>query len=155
MPCSPTAGLGTRRASWSASGTCRSEGGEDTGPLGVGHQVAAVVPPGQLGDLVAGRGPQARDDPVEVEAAQRGLEDHAGRVAGMSGGVQHGDEAAHRVPEHDRPPDVQRVAEGAQVVGAALEAPRRRVVPARPAVVPQVEVDDLGVDRGSRVKSWA
>jgi hypothetical protein len=47
------------------------------------------------------------------------------------------------VPEHDRVVDADRVAEGADVVGAGLEAPRGSIPPGGPAVPAQVEVDHL------------
>jgi hypothetical protein len=47
------------------------------------------------------------------------------------------------VAEHHRPVDPERIAEGAYVVGADLEAPVLRVVARRPAVVAQVDIDHL------------
>jgi hypothetical protein len=61
----------------------------------------------------------------------------------VPGAVQDGDEPAQGVAEHNGPVDAERIAEGPQVVGADLEAPVRRVVPRRPAVVAQVDIDDL------------
>ena len=58
--------------------------------------------------------------------------------------VEQDDRPAHRVPEHDRPFYPGRVAEAADVVGAGLETPPGCLAPGRPAVPPQIEVDDLG-----------
>ena len=68
----------------------------------------------------------------------------------MSCGVEHGDEATHRVAVDDRPGDADGVAEGAHVVGADFERPVVRVVPGRATVVPEVEVDQLRVCRQCR-----
>ncbi len=122
----------------------RAERGEDPRPLLVSHVVAAaVVAPGQFRDLVAGDAAEALDQPRQVEPGVRRLQHQPRRVAGMSRAVEHRDEAAHRVAEDDRPRDPEDVAERPHVVGAGLERPVRRVLPRRPAVVPQVQVNDL------------
>ena len=68
-------------------------------------------------------------------------------MSGVARTVEQDDRCAHRVSEDDRPGYSERVAEGADVVGACLEAPRACVAPVRPSVATQIEVDDLGMLR--------
>ena len=122
----------------------RPEGGEHAVPFGVGDGLAAVVAPRQLGDLVAAEAPEPVDQSFQVEPSHRGLQDEPARVPRVPRAVEHGDEATHRVAEHDRPRDPERVAEGADVVGARLEGPFVDRRPRGTAVSTQVQVDDLG-----------
>ena len=64
---------------------------------------------------------------------------------GVARPVEQDDRPAHRVPEDDRPGYPSRVTEGANVVGACLEAPPGCLAPCRPPVPTQIEVDDLGM----------
>ena len=64
-------------------------------------------------------------------------------MPGVPRRVEHRHEAAERVPVDDRSDDAERVAEGADVVGARLEAPVPRVAPVGTAVAAQIEVHDL------------
>ena len=64
-------------------------------------------------------------------------------MAGVARRIEHGDEAAEGVSVHDRPVNGERVAEGADVVCARLEAPRTGVAPLGAAVAAQVQVDHL------------
>jgi hypothetical protein len=120
-----------------------SEHRENARPLLVGHRAPAVVALGQLGNLVAAEAAETLHQPRQIPAGVRRLEHQGGRVARVARPVQHGHEAAHRVAVDHRPDDADRVAEGAQVVGAHLEAPVRRVAPRRPAMSPQVQIDHL------------
>ena len=80
--------------------------------------------------------------PTGMELLRR-LEDQGSGVTRMSGGVEHCHEAAHRMTEDDWPLDAEGVAERVDIVGAELEAPVRRVVSGRAAMVTEVEIDDL------------
>ena len=119
------------------------EGGEHAVPFGVGDGLAAVVAPGQLGDLVAADAPESVDQSIQIEAGHGRLQDEPAGVRRVPGAIQHRDEAAHRMAEHDRPRDPERVAEAADVVGARLEGPLVDRRPCGATVSAQVQVDDL------------
>ena len=68
-------------------------------------------------------------------------------MSGVARTVEQDDRSAHRVSEHDRSGDADRVAEGTNVVGAGFEAPRACVAPVRPSVPTQIEIDHLGLLR--------
>ena len=122
----------------------RPECGEHAVPFGVGDGLAAVVALRQLRDLVAAEASEAVGDALQLEASHRGLQDEPARVPRVPRAIEHGDEATHRMAEHDRSRDPERVAEGADVVGARLERPFVDRRPRGTAVSTQVQVDDLG-----------
>ena len=91
------------------------------------------------------RRPAARHRPGDRDRSGPSSRPGRGRrPVGVSDPVREGDEPAHRMAQDDRPRDPERVAERADIVGAHLEGPVRGIVAARPTVVAQVEVDDLG-----------
>ena len=122
----------------------RSECGEHPLPFRIAYRIPVVVASGQLGDLIAGDATDAVDQSVEIEPRHRRLEDEAASMSRVSGAVEHRHEPAHRMTEHDRPDDAERIAEGTQVVGAEFEGPVGCVAPGRSPMTAEVEVDDLG-----------
>lgn len=145
MPRGASSRFWRRRDSSRSSGTRGTERREDPGPLRARHRLAAVAASGELCDLVAAEPAEPLDQSRQVEPREAGLDHESSRVAGVPRPVQEDDRAAQRVAEDDRPRDADRVAEGAHVVGARLEAPPRGVAPVGAAVPAQIEVDDLRV----------
>jgi hypothetical protein len=121
------------------------EAGKDARPLVVGHLLATEAAACDLRDLVPGDATEALNQPRHVEAREARLDDEPARVPRMARPVEQDDRAAHRVPEHDRPGDPDRVTEDADIVRACFEAERSYVAPVRPPVPAQIEVNDLGV----------
>ncbi len=64
--------------------------------------------------------------------------------SGWRAGVEHGDEAPEGLAEHDRPLDLERLAEGAHVVGPLGEVPAVGGAAVAAALAAVVQVDDLG-----------
>ena len=124
-----------------------AEGGEDASPLLVGHRLAGVAAPRDLGDLVARDAAEPLDQPRRVPPCESRLDDEPSRMSGVARTVEQDDRSAHRVSEDDRSGYSDRVAEDADVVRACFEAPRACVAPVRPSVPTQIEVDDLGMLR--------
>ena len=103
------------------------EDGEDPRPLLDGGWIAVEVAPGEFGNLLAAEAAEALAQALEVESGHRGLQDQASGVAGVARAIEQNDPAAHGVAEDGWPDDADGVAEGAQVIGAHLEAPVCRV----------------------------